>query len=195
MNKHTNRESTKMVMSSLGDEKKPLVPLGATPKSLKKKDNNVKSQEIQDMRDKVNLKLSTCKTQREALEMEVNSLSECVALSIEIFNDKPVSDNSFQVTALVNAHKSALGQLEKMKDPEVILGDIEAHIRSMFTSIVKALAFEIDKTKKELLTRFPDEKATVEDLFLRMTNSIQPETQNIYGDMRQALKKILGIRG
>jgi hypothetical protein len=182
-----------MVLSSLGDGDQPLSPLGAKP--LKKKTGKIKTQEIQEIRDRVIQKLSTCKTQREALEMEVNALSECVGLAIEIFNDKPVSDNSFQVTALVNAHKAALGQLEKMKDPTMILTDIEIHIRTMFTAVVKALAFEIDKTKRELLLQFPDEKATVEDMFARMMNSIQPETQNIYADLRSALKKILGIRG
>lgn len=190
--KKTEKEQSKMVLSSLGDGDTPLVPLSAN--TLKKK-TKVKSEAIKDIQDKVKQQLSKCKTQREALELEVESLSECVGMAIEIFKNKPVSDNSFQVTALVNAHKAALAQLEKMKDPETILGDIEIHIRSMFTSIVKALAFEMDKTKRELLLQFPDEKATVEDMFSRMTNSIQPETQNIYADLRLALKKILGIRG
>lgn len=191
-NKHTTKEKGKLVLSSLGDDNvTSLKPLSGKP--LKK--SKIKTREIQEIRDRVNQALKECKTQREALEMEVNSLAECVGIAIEIFKDKPVSDNSFQVTALVNAHKAALSQLEKMKDPEKILTDIEIHIRSMFTSIVKALAFEIDKTKRELVLRFPGEKATVEDMFARMMNSIQPETQNIYVDLRLALKKILGIKG
>lgn len=197
MAKNKEREQNKMVLSSLGDSPDtPLAPLAPNnPIAPLKKNSKVKTQEIQEIRDRVTLALKDCKTQREALEMEVNSLSECVAMAIEIFKDKPVSDHSFQVTALVNAHKSALAQLEKMKDPEQILTDIEVHIRSMFTAIVKALAYEIDKTKREFILQFPDEKATVEDMFARMMNSIQPETQNIYVDLRMALKKILGIRG
>jgi len=191
MSNNKEREETKMVLSSLGGDV-PLAPLGANPL---KKSGSVKTKEIQEIRDRVNKALDGCKTQREALEMEVNSLAECVGLAIEIFKDKPVSDHSFQVTALVNAHKSALSQLEKMKDPEKILGGIEEHIRMMFTSIVKALAYEIDKTKREFVLLYPNDKATIEDLFSRMTNSIQPETQNIYADLRLALKKILGIRG
>lgn len=194
MAKNTDREQNKMVLNSLGEgDNTPLAPLGGV-NSLKKK-GKVKSKEIEEIRDKVQQALKECKTQREALELEVNSLTECVGIAIEIFKDKPVSDHSFQVTALVNAHKAALSQLEKMKDPEQILTDIEIHIRSMFTAIVKALAFEIDKTKREFVLQFPEEKATVEDMFARMMNSIQPETQNIYVDLRLALKKILGIKG
>lgn len=193
MDKNATNESNKMILSSLGDGEKPISSLGG--KSLKKETNKIKTKEIKEIRQRVTDKLSTCKTQREALELEVNALAECVGIAIEIFNEKPVSDHSFQLTALVNAHKSALSQLEKMKDPEIILTEIEIHIRTMFTAIVKALAFEIDKTKREVLLRFPEEKATIEDMFARMMNSIQPETQNIYGDLRMALKKILGIRG
>ena len=193
----SSKEVTKVVLSTPGNQLAPVLKKENPKeiKSLKKKEVNVKSDEINEMRQKVYRQLSTCKTQREALEMEVNSLSECVALAIEIFNDNPVSDNSVQVTSLVNAHRSALNQLEKMKDPELILMDIESHIRSMFTAIVKALAYEIDKTKNDFMGRYPQDKVTIEDLFVRMNNSIQPETQNIYGDMRGALKKVLGIRG
>jgi len=181
-----------MALSSLGDADVPTVGLN---KSIKKQLNSVKSSDIQAIHADVMKQLATCKTHREMLELEVNSLAECVGIARALFLENPMLDNSYQLTALINARKAALAQLEKMKDPEEMLSGIEQHIRGMFTDIVKAMASEMDKTRRELLLLLPDDKPTVDDLFDRMMNTIQPETQNIYNDLRLSLKKILGIRG
>lgn len=139
-------------------------------------------------------KLSQCTTHREILEQELNSLAECVGVATEIYKKSPIPDFAYQLAALSNAHKSALQQLEKMKDPKLIVYDIEQHIRIMFMDIIKAMAIEMDKTKKEMIRLTPEHKITLEDLFGRMLNAIQPETQKIYENLQSNLKKTLGIR-
>lgn len=179
-------------LSSLGDTDFPL-PTGN--KKLQKELNRVNSSDIKAIQAEVLRKLKDCKTHREMLELQVNSLSECVGVATAIWQSEPVLDNSYQLSALTNAHRAALAQLEKMRDPVETLSGVEDHIRGMFMEIVKAMALEMDKTKREIMLLLPEEKPTVDDLFARMTNSIQPETQNIYNDLRLSLKKILGIKG
>ena len=188
MTKHKTPKD-EIMLNNLGD-----VPVPNLNKSIKKQIDKVSTPDIKEIHAEVISKLASCKTQREMLELEVNALAECVGIAKALFLSNPIPDNSYQLTALTNARKAALGQLEKMKDPQETLYDIEQHIRLMFTDIVKAMALDMDRAKRELLLLIPDEKPTVEDLFSRMMNSIQPETQNIYNDLRASLKKILGIR-
>jgi hypothetical protein len=117
-----------------------------------------------------------------------------VGVATELYKKNPVPDFAFQLTSLTNAHKATLQQLEKMKDPKMMLQDIENQIRHMFTAIVKAFAIEIDKTKKEMVRVYPEQRTTVEDMMNRMLNSIQPETQRVYEDLQRNLKKIIGIK-
>jgi len=179
---------SQIILEGLGDSAPP------SPVNIKTMTNGVKTPEILKFQDEVLAKIQSCKSYREMLEMQLTSLYECVALADAIWREKPVPDNSYQLTALTNARDKAQTQLDKMKDPEEMLSGIEDHIKIMFTAIIKALALEIDKTKRELLRIYPDDQSTVEDLFGRMMNSVQPETQNIYDDLRLILKKILGIR-
>jgi len=179
-------------LSSLGDTE---FPMPTASKNVQRGLKKVSSTEIKEIQVEVLRKLSECKTHREMLELQVNSLSECVGVATAIWQGNPILDNSYQLSALTNAHRAALAQLEKMKDPVEILSGVENHIRGMFLEIVRAMALEMDKTKRELLILLPNEKPTLEDLFARMTNSIQPETQNIYNDLRMSLKKIMGIKG
>ena len=53
---------------------------------------------------------------------------------------------------------------------------------------------EIDKTKREMIRLAPEHKSTLEDLFNRMLNAIQPETQNIYDNLQTNLKRTMGIK-
>ena len=133
-------------------------------------------------------------SRRGVLEAEVDSLGECVAMAAQIYQDHPIPDNAYQLAALTNAHNSALSQLEKMKDPKVILEECENHIKGMFTQVLKSLIVEIDKTKKELHRIYPTDKATVEDQFNRMLTAISPEAQKLYDTLHESLKKTLGIR-
>lgn len=188
-----SNEKDKMIADSLGlgDVPRRLTPL---PSMKKKESKKIKSSEIKRYQDEVLAKLAECKTHREALEIEVHALAECVGIATAIFREDPIADNAYQLSSLTNAHKTALSQLEKMKDPQAMLLGIENQIRSMFLTTIKAMVLEIDKTKRELQKHYPDDKTTVEDLFSRMMNAIQPETQSIYDDLKTSLKKILGIR-
>lgn len=139
-------------------------------------------------------KISQCSSRRDVLEMELESLSECVGIASEIFQRFPVPDNAYMLSALQNAKNSSLTQLEKMKDPKVVLAELEGQIKSMFTNLIRSLITEIDKTKKEFSRIHPDSKATIDDQFTRMIASLAPETNKLYDGLHQTLKNTLGIK-
>ncbi len=149
---------------------------------------------IQQYRDKAQDLIGQFGSRREVLENEVDTLAECVAIAAEIYRSFPIPDNAYQLSSLTNAHNSSLSQLEKMRDPKLVMKDIEVLIKGMFMSITRSLALEIDKTKKELSHRFPDEKTTIELAFNRIFTSVSPEAQNVYDGMQESLKKALGIK-
>ena len=151
-------------------------------------------EELNAMQNLVESKLGQCSTHREVLEMEINSLAECVGVATEIYKKSPVPDFAYQLAALSNAHKATLQQLEKMKDPKIIVGEIEFQIRNMFMEIIKSMAIEIDKTKNEMARVAPEHRTTLDDLFGRMLNAIQPETQHLYDNLQKNLKRTLGIK-
>jgi hypothetical protein len=138
--------------------------------------------------------LSSCHTRRDVQEIEVDTLAECALVATEIYKEKPCPDNAYQLAALTSAHRIALNQLEKMHDPEKQLEDTEDLIRNMFTELVKAMIFQIDRTKQDFLTKYPGDKSGVNEMFTRMVASIQPESQNIYDGFRGKLKKSLGFK-
>jgi len=191
-------EKNKIVIDALGDG----TVVGGMPTKTTKKvfidtvksSSKIDPDELSEMQTIVENRLNACTTHREILEMEVNSLAECVGVATEIYKKSPIPDFAYQLAALTNAHKTTLQQLEKMKDPKLIVNDIEFQIRNMFMDIIKAMALEIDKTKREMARLSPEHRTTLEDLFGRMLNAIQPETQNIYENLQKNLKHILGIR-
>lgn len=189
-------ERQQIVLDALGDDVATLKPI-LLSKNTKEtaKVLDIDAELLAEIQKSVEDRLSGCKTHREILESEVNSLAECVGVATEIYKKKPIPEFAFQLSSLINAHKATLQQLEKMKDPKLIVLDIENQIRTMFMAIVKSMALEIDKTKKEMSRAYPESKVTVEDLMARMLNAIQPETQQIYENLQKNLKKILGIRG
>jgi hypothetical protein len=192
------KEKNKIIIDTLGDTL-PTDNVSTTKAVMKKTffDNmkiKIDPAELDAIQAIVDGKLNQCSTHREVLELELNSLAECVGVATEIYKKSPIPDFAYQLAALSNAHKTALQQLEKMKDPKLIVTEIEGQIRFMFMDIIKAMAIEIDKTKKEMVRIAPDHKTTLEDLFGRMLNAIQPETQKIYDNLQTNLKKILGIR-
>lgn len=192
-------EKTRIVIDALGEGN---AVEGMPPKAMKKNyiekikgTSKIDPDELNAMQLLVETRLNQCSTHRDILEMEVNCLAECVGVATEIYKKNPVPDFAYQLAALTNAHKTTLQQLEKMKDPRVIISEIEFQIRGMFMDIIKAMAVEMDKTKKEMTRLAPEHRTTLDDLFSRMLNSIQPETQNIYDSMQKNLKRILGIKG
>jgi hypothetical protein len=188
-------ERQQIIIDTLGDDIKTLKPLLTGKGGDSAKILNIDPDILADIQISVDAKLSNCKTHRDVLEAEVNSLAECVGVATELYKKKPIPEFAFQLASLTNAHKSTLQQLEKMKDPRLIITDIENQIRTMFMAIIKSLALEMDKTKKEMVKLFPEQRTTIEDLMARMLAAVQPETQNIYEDLQKNLKRILGIKG
>ncbi len=153
------------------------------------------SPEIELVKSKFQDQLSNCKTKLEVLDLSVDYLAECAAMAADAYRRDSSPDNAYQLAALTNAHKSALSQLEKMKDPRQILEEIESKIENMFVTVVRSMTIEMLNVKNQLINMHPEDLSTIEDLFKRMMNSIQPETQRIYDDLEGQLKKILGIKG
>jgi len=187
-------DGKQIILDTLGDDFKEISPiLRKTKLSEMPKIAGIDPEVLAEIQKRVEKRLSTCGTHREILEVEVADLAECIGVATEIYMKNPMPDFAFQLSTLLQTHKAILQQLDKMKDPKAMLGEIELQIRSMFLAIIKAMAIEIDKIKNEMSRLFPDQKITVDDLFSRMLNAIQPETQNIYDDIQINLKKILGI--
>lgn len=189
----------KIVIDTLGDS---AIIEGMPAKADTKKNylDNIKKlptidpNELDNIKHIVEDKLKACSTHREVLELETNTLAECVGIATEIYRKNPLPDFAYQLAALSNAHKATLQQLEKMKDPKIMVSEIEFQIRNMFMNIIKAMAVEMDKTKREMIRLAPEHKTTLEDLFNRMLNAIQPETQNIYDNLQTNLKRTMGIK-
>ena len=187
-------ERQQIILSTLGDDVKNLKPILTGKSRDSAKILNIDPETLASIQEMVDTKIAGYKTHRDMIEAEVTSLAECVGVATELYKKNPIPDFAFQLTSLTNAHKATLQQLEKMKDPKMMLQDIENQIRYMFTSIVKAFAIEIDKTKKEMVRVYPEQRTTIEDLMSRMLNAIQPSTQQIYNDLNKNLRKILGIK-
>ena len=190
-------EKSKIVLDTLGDG---AVQVEGAPKNKKTYFDKLKgvpkldADELSAIRAVVEDRLSGCSTHRETLEMEINNLAECVGVATEIYKKNPLPDLAYTLAALSNAHKTTLQQFEKMKDPKLMVSEIEFQIRTMFMDIIKAMALEIDKTKNELARLAPEHRTTLDDLFSRMLNAIQPETQQIYEHLQKNIKRILGIK-
>lgn len=137
---------------------------------------------------------SHCTTRREVFEVQIDVLNECVGIASEMYLSIPCTDNAYALASLENTYKSALLQLEKMKDPQQMLADNENLIQRMFTQVIRQLANEIDKTRRELLLKYPNDKSSVEDSFNRMLTAIKPETQKLFDDLDMQLRVILGIK-
>jgi hypothetical protein len=191
-------EKNKIVLDTLGDSAMVEgVPAKATKKAYFDKLKGIPkldADELSAVQAFVENRLNACSTHRETLEMEINSLAECVGVATEIYKKNPLPDYAYTLAALSNAHKSSLQQFEKMKDPKVMVSEIEFQIRNMFMDIIKSMANEMDKTKKEMIRIVPEHRTTLDDLFGRMLNAIQPETQQIYEHLQKNLKRILGIK-
>jgi len=187
-------QENQIILDTLGDTVKELAPALSKKSRDMPKITGIDPEILAEIQGRVGLKLAKCGTHREVLESEISDLAECIGVATEIYMKNPMPDFAFQLSTLLQTHKATLQQLEKMKDPKIIIEDIEIQIRTMFMAIIKAMAVEIDKIKNEMNRLLPDQRITIDDLFNRMLNAIQPETQNIYDDLKINLKKILGIK-
>lgn len=175
---------------------KELVELGE-PRGKKSKKNNIiqfPQEDVEEFLSVVQDELDSCSTKKEVLEKELYKLSECSSIALEIYKKAPVPDNAYMVSSLVNSHKAALSQFEKMQDPKQLMSDTQNVIQKMFVRLIKAMADEINKTKQEFRTQYPNDAETVEDAFTRMLNAIQPNTQNLFDDLSSNLLTVFGIK-
>jgi hypothetical protein len=169
-------------------------PVKGPSKKLVKSTTQIPPELLEEIKEKVRVSLEKCTSKREVLDVEIDSLAECVALASEIYKNNPNLDNAYQLSSLTSAHNAALGQLEKMKNPIALLAEIEGLMRRALMDIVRSLALEIEKAKVDLTTAYPDGKSTINEIFSRMLDSVQPQTSSIYEDMHKSLKSILGIK-
>jgi hypothetical protein len=168
-----------------------------SPPSLEGSDAKVKYLDnvARDYVEKAKEEMISCKTQRQLLEKESQMLAECSLVASMIFQKNPIPDHAYQLSALANAHRSALAQLEKMADPETNLKEISKVIRDMYMLLIQSMTSEVDKLKREFVNLYPNEKSTLDDMFRRLTISIQPETRNLFQGLDAKLKKALSIKG
>lgn len=186
-------------METVSAEETSLAPMD----NIKKDSDSLEEVKITELLEKVreaagsivaHAKLASAETNREALEIEVRELAECVMIASEIYRSVPSLDHAYMLTSLTSAHNSTIALIEKLKDPKVILLEIENLIKAMFLTVLKAMMLEIDKTKRELSLRCANEKSLIDDSFARMVTSIQPETQRLYDGLHENLSKALGIK-
>ena len=149
---------------------------------------------VEEYKTRIKEALGKCSSHHDILELKATYLAECMGIASEIYKKEPIPDNAYQLSALANAHNSVLTQLDRMNDPKELLGNIEVKIKEMFTTVIKALMIEVEKTKREFSISHPEDRATIDDYFTRMLSAIQPETQKIYDGFQNTLKTILGIK-
>lgn len=133
-------------------------------------------------------------TPRQALEAEAAILSECLVIASEIYKIDPTLDNAYQITSLAQTHNQTLSLLNRIKDPKSQVHHIENLVKGLLTQIIRAMMLEMDRTKKDLIARHPNEKTNVEEHFSRMVSAIQPETQRLYDSFYDNIATALGIR-
>jgi len=138
--------------------------------------------------------LAGCSTDVEVLQLELRKVASCMAIAAEIYQTRPVADNAFQLAALTSAYNNTFNLLTKQKDPKKVAEDLAGMVKAMFVKIVHAFAIEVDKTKKDLISRHPTERSTIEDHFFRLLEAIQPETQKIFDGYEQGVRSALGIK-
>lgn len=149
---------------------------------------------VQNYRQAAQARIAHCTTRKEALEIEADVLAECMAIAAEIYQQFPIPDNAYQLASLTNAHNSTLSQLDRTRDPKVIVKDVEKLIKDMFTVVIRSLTLEVDKAKKDFIKAHPEDRSSVEEVFNRMFAAVAPESQQLYDKLQESLKKILGIK-
>lgn len=140
-------------------------------------------------------KMVNFSTRRDVLEYELDELAECCAIGLHLYKSQPIPDNAYALSSLINTYKGMLQTFERADDPRESMEEVERIIQKMFKQLIKALMEEINKTKIEFCSIYPDEKTTINDQFSRMISAVQPETQKLWEELGKELKKAFGIKG
>lgn len=190
--KKTSKKKNKDIKDPLGDS------IAAIPKPPGKKGKgNEPAMDlavVEEARKMIEARKAEATSDLAMLRLQTDSLSECVQMAAELYKNIPLPDNAYQLSALTTAYNSSLSQAEKMKDPEVIIEDLEDIIKEMFTSLLKSLAMEIKKTQTEMQRLYPEQRTAIEDLMDRMLSAIAPESQTLYDELYVKMCKALGVK-
>jgi hypothetical protein len=138
--------------------------------------------------------LQGCNSDVDVLKYSLDKLSQCMAIATAYYRQKPVPDNAYQLAALTSSYNNTYALLEKQKDPVRVIEEISEHIKIAFMKILHAMALAINTTKGELLSKYPDDRSTVEDSFGRMLEAIQPQSQGVFDDLESFLRATLGVK-
>lgn len=128
------------------------------------------------------------------LKEQTDSLGRCVFLASQIYENAPIPDHAYQLSALASAFNASLAQVDKMNDPVQTYNQMSELVESMFREFVSKMAFGIDRVKKELCRQNPEMANAINAHFERMLREMSPDTSDNYDKFRSELRKILGIR-
>jgi hypothetical protein len=130
----------------------------------------------------------------DVLKEQTDSLGRCVFLASQIYENSPIPDHAYQLSALTSAFNASLAQVEKMNDPVQTFNQINDLMEAMFTEFVSKMAVGIDRVRKDLGKQNPELVNSVNAHFERMLRDMSPETSANYDKLQAELRKILGIR-
>lgn len=133
-------------------------------------------------------------TRLDVLKDQTDSLGRCVFIASQIYENSPIPDHAYQLSALSSAFNASLGQVDKMQDPVGLMNQINALLESMFRDVLRNMSVGIDRMRQDLITKHPEMVSQINSNFERMLKEISPETEERYERMQSELRKILGIR-
>ena len=130
----------------------------------------------------------------DVLKEQTDSLGRCVFLASQIYENSPIPDHAYQLSALTSAFNASLAQVDKMSDPVQTYNQLSELMEAMFTEFVSKMALGIDRVRKELGKQDPEMVNSINSHFERMLRDMSPETSQSYDKLQNELRKILGIR-
>lgn len=133
-------------------------------------------------------------TRLDVLKEQTDSLGNCVTIASHIYQNSPIPDHAYQLTALASAFNASLSQVDKMQDPLNTYNELNALMATMFTEVIKKIVINIDRIRKDLSSKNPDVAKQIQESFERMLKDISPDTEASYEQMQHEIRKILGIR-
>lgn len=133
-------------------------------------------------------------TRLDILKEQTDSLGNCVTIASHIYQNSPIPDHAYQLTALASAFNASLAQVDKMQDPLNVYNELNSLMATMFTEVIKKMVINIDRIRKDLSSKNPEVAKQIQENFERMLKDISPDTEASYEQMQHEIRKILGIR-
>jgi hypothetical protein len=130
----------------------------------------------------------------DVLKEQTDSLGRCVFLASQIYENAPIPDHAYQLSALASAFNASMAQVDKMNDPVQTYNQMSELMETMFREFVSKMAFGIDRIKKDLGKQNPEMVNSINAHFERMLREMSPDTSNNYDKLQSELRKILGIK-